>query len=454
MENKKFQAGFGRIDVTSNAALPLGGYGNPDVRKARAVRNKLFLSCYAITDQNGETALIMNLDTCVTVEYLVKRAIKDIGEKYGIPANRIFLTSTHTHSAPDPRSVENSDLVYYIDNIVEPNLVVCAGLALDDLAPAKIFIGDIEAEGLNFVRHYRADPQNGEAFYFGDNFNNHLETSEIVQKYTTHATKADPTLHLLKFEREGTKDLIIANWRAHATLTGGINKYDLSSDFPGETRKIVEERTGCYFTYFQGAAGNINAKTRIDSERITEDCTAYSNIFADTVIKGLENLKPLESKPFKFIAKTVTVDVNHLQDNLADKAKEVWDFFKSSGSRAKANELGRKYGFNSIYHAAAVRRKKDEPQTRTIPINAFTIGELGFITAPNELFDTTSVHIEERAPYEKVITLGYCNGSMGYVPTEAAYEYGCYEADNSSYAPGTAEKLEEAFVDMLNKLKD
>jgi hypothetical protein len=44
-------------------------------------------------------------------------------------------------------------------------------------------------------------------------------------------------------------------------------------------------------------------------------------------------------------------------------------------------------------------------------------------------------------------------GNSGYIPSKKAYEYRSYEADTGLYAPGTAEKLAEEYVRMLEQLK-
>ena len=74
------------------------------------------------------------------------------------------------------------------------------------------------------------------------------------------------------------------------------------------------------------------------------------------------------------------------------------------------------------------------------------------MTAPNELFDTNSVWIEENAPTAYTLTLGYTNGHYGYVPSKLAWEYSCYESDITYYTAGTAEQIQQTFLDMLGKM--
>ena len=50
------------------------------------------------------------------------------------------------------------------------------------------------------------------------------------------------------------------------------------------------------------------------------------------------------------------------------------------------------------------------------------------------------------------LTLGYTNGHFGYIPSAQAWEYTCYETDISYFESGTAEVIQQCFLDMLNEM--
>ena len=89
-----------------------------------------------------------------------------------------------------------------------------------------------------------------------------------------------------------------------------------------------------------------------------------------------------------------------------------------------------------------------------IELNAIMLGDqVSLVTAPNELFDTNAVWLEENSPTEFTLTLGYTNGHYGYVPSAFAWEHTCYESDISYFEPGTAEAYQNCFLDMLKNMK-
>ena len=91
---------------------------------------------------------------------------------------------------------------------------------------------------------------------------------------------------------------------------------------------------------------------------------------------------------------------------------------------------------------------------KTFDIDAMGIGGIGVVSAPVEMFDTTSVAIREKSPYEVTFVLSLCNGSNGYLPTAICYDYiDCYECRSGSFAPGDAERIVDIYVDLLNQAK-
>ena len=89
-------------------------------------------------------------------------------------------------------------------------------------------------------------------------------------------------------------------------------------------------------------------------------------------------------------------------------------------------------------------------KTMQVELNAFSIGQLGFAHCYNEVFSTVGRYVRANAPFEQVF---WITGNSRYLPCKEAYDYRSYEADTSMYARGTAEKVQEKLVEMLQNLK-
>ena len=96
----QLKAGFGRTDITPDYSVPLRGYGDTKGRMSTVNLDPLFATCVAISDGTN-TALFYHMDLTGMPTASVEKCRKAIGEKHGIPAELIYFTATHNHSAPD-----------------------------------------------------------------------------------------------------------------------------------------------------------------------------------------------------------------------------------------------------------------------------------------------------------------------------------------------------------------
>jgi hypothetical protein len=442
--------GFGRRDISPKEPQPLAGYGNCERRMpGQIVKDPLYTTCIAVSDENGSTVLIFTMDLIHHGDRSVNAIREAIEKKLGIPGSRVMLQGTHTHSAPDLWASQMECMSRYLEQVVTA-CVEAAKEALADRSEAEIYYGSAETVNLNFVKHYQHTTADGEIKYFGDNFG-----TQVLDETTRHITDADPTMHLLKIVRSGKKDIIMANWRAHATLTGGLKKPEVSADFPGAFREVMEQQLGCLFAFHQGAAGNLNAATRLrDTEERTRDYKLFGKFLAEHALEGLQNMKKLPGGAVRIKNYTMMGKVDHSEDYRIEDAKKVVKVWVETSDYAAVKEVAAPLGIRSPYKATAICRRYNGPQELDLELNTITVGEeLAFITAPNELFDTISVMVEEGSPYAQTLTLGYCNAYRGYIPSKLGYEYTCYESDATWFEPGIGEKIAEQFIKMLKEMK-
>ena len=448
MEQNYFQVGYARVDITPTESVPLAGFGNTSKRMSQAIRDKLYASCFAITDAEDNTIILMSMDLQRGTPWEATIVQKAALEQFGIPAEHVFVAGTHTHAAPDQFNLNEPSIQRYRQLLAEA-LPVCVAQAMSDRRPARMFVGDIETERMNFVRHYCHTEPDGTVKYFGSNYG-----TVVLDDTTRHSTEADPTLHIVKFVRDSGKDLVLVNWRAHGILCGGAKKYDVSADFMGDLRRIFEENSDSLITYFQGAAGNLHPSSRIRAEMRTADCFAFSSILADYVFQGLQNLQEIPYAPIRTKQTILQAPVNKPSAQLLEHAREVSATWKKTNDLPLCKTIGLPYNIHSPYHAGAIIKRSNMEDIMGIELNTVTLGELAFVTAPNELFDTNSAYVEENAPYAKVLTFGYCNNMLGYIPSQLAFDLGCYEADCCYFHPGIGEVIQDSFLQMLRELKN
>jgi hypothetical protein len=206
--------------------------------------------------------------------------------------------------------------------------------------------------------------------------------------------------------------------------------------------------------FFQGASGDQVPISKIGSENYSTDYKVYGEHLGQYAIDGMAGLTKLENTQLKlahevFVGQANKENIDRLDD--AKKVQQVIDQYSKSSQEAKA--AASQYGFSSVYEATAVISRVSAPETEEMEMRVFSIGDLGFVLAPYEMFCKHSMYIKENSPFPETFMITIGQGSEGYLPTLEAFEYGSYEAAVSSYARGTGETLAEKYVEMLKGLK-
>ena len=445
-----FSAGFSRKDITPLESVPMSGFGDDDKRMSKGRLEKLTTTCIAVSDEEGNVILFYTSD--LQGSRNAPEARKAIAEATGIPIDHILMTGTHTHSSVSASETKQQKYKSVRDFLerYHQQCIAAANEAIADLKPAKMYWTTADCTGYNFVKHYKTDL--GESV--GDNYGNWAEG-----KIVAHQTEANHIMYVLKFERETDKDIYMVNWRAHATLTGSNpggsgHSVELSADFPAPLRDKIEAELDCYAAYYQGEAGNINCRSRIAEENLITNYIEQGEQVAERMIEAVkQGMTPVAYGPIKTIQSTYTGKVNHTKDYLVTKAQEILRFWQSSeGTTSLANEMGREYGFSSVYECEMLVPRASLPQTRDSEIHATKIGDFAIVHLPHELFDTLGMKIREASPTEYLMVFGYSNEYNNYIPSQEAFNYGCYEADVAVYEPGEGEKLTAALIDLLKEV--
>lgn len=446
-----FCVGHSSKIVNPDTTIPLVGYSNTSDRYSKEIGDDIKLSVTIFSDGEGTDIAIVSTDLCTMPRALGESFQMVVNTETGIPVERIYVSGNHSHSAPSITGSTEEEVKY---NEKWHNLLAEASReAMADRKPAKLYTGSIETENLNFVKHYQYVDENGETKFFGDNFG-----SAVYNDTTTHTTQVDSTMHLLKITREGCKDLVICNWRAHPHFTGGTTKYVLSSDYPGAFREALEKQTGCEAVYLQGACGNVNSSTRLEKERRASDVRTHGALLAGYAIEGLENnMTEIKTGQIETMQFDYYGEINHTFDSLYIPAQTVSAVWNSTHSYDEARPYMTPYGIRSVYHANAIvaNYSRTKEVDGRLTMNAVCIGdEFAFVTFPGELFDTISVGVEEGSPYPTTMLIGYSSGHIGYLPSAYAFEYTSYETDITRFQEGTGEIVRDEYIRMLNELKE
>jgi hypothetical protein len=453
-EEKTFRVGYARVNITPNYDVPLAGYGNSDQRMSNGLLSYLYATCIAITDADDSTVLLITMDFTGMYNNVVPLLRESITAATGVPAQRIMMNVTHAHSGPEASNTANPAIQKYLPELTKW-VTQAATEAMADRSPATIETGASYTQNLNFVRHYTTT--SGQIY--GDNLS-------LIGSMTGHWAEPDNQIQLICFRRaaEDKKDILAVNWQAHPkldssgeTVEGKAKRGMLSADYVGGARDYVESNTDYLFAFYLGAAGNLNANSKITSENYSTDCKTYSAKLGEYILEGAETLKPVatQNPSVTVTQKTFNAEYDHTEDDKVPSASLISSVWHESNNYTVSLAAAPNSGIYSPYHADSIlsRSRITEP-TRALELNAIRIGDIAFITAPYEMFDVNGMYVKENSPYDTTFVMSMANGANSYIAAEYAFEgQGTYEVHNRLFVKGTAEALATTFVDMLNSLK-
>jgi len=402
------QVGFARLDITPQTPTPLDGMGKDYERQAAWIpptreEDKLKATLVALSD--GQTPVLFCLmDTLFIHEQFCLPGAKAIADATGIAADHVFFCASHTHSGvsmdePDP------SVTQYLDWLYE-ELPRAAKKAMADLCPAQIRVGSLETVGMNAQRRYILKD--------GTHRSTVHDKSFAAQDVKGYETEPDRTLRAVRFVRRDKPHVLLANWQAHVGFAAKEMGM-VSADAWGTIREYFEqEEPNCYFGFVQGTEGNMSKASRNPND------------------PGYEKAKALDregySKAFVSLLRQMPMQT------------------------VRAGEI-------SVRRALLTVKKRVQgvvtEQDQSLGLGAVCLGDVAFATVPGEAFSDTGLQIRRGSPYKMTFVCGCCNGNSGYLPLEECFaadpQNQTFEVRVSKCQPGTAEKIAQTLIALLNQ---
>lgn len=420
-ETVTFSAGYARENI-SPTQFPCGMDGNTN---ASRVNDDLYATAVAFSDGKTKTVVI-TLDVVYISNSMYDAIIKDIVAKTGLPKENIYIHSTHNHSSPNyvlaEQSTDTAAKKWRTDVIAK--VPVAAKNALDDLKNAEIYTGSSYTSGLNMVRR------------------------------SGYHQATDTQLQVIRFVREGAKDIVLANWQAHPASS--VNSGAITADYIGEFRRLVEQKNDVYFAYFNGANGNLNVNIRGNYATSLEGVKSVGVSLADklnTILASSNIMKKVNSGSVEVRETVCAVDIAPVDSAMKSKVLELYSQGNVNNSSAQS------IGLESVYVLRALKSRIDltanGASTQDIKLWALSFGDVAFVFAPYEMFDDNGVQIKKDSPFKTTFICTVSGGgNNGYIPSEGEFGKNIYEVSVCLYSKGTGEKLADSFVNTLKEMKN
>jgi hypothetical protein len=426
--------------ITPATGAPLAGYY--EHREAAGVHDDLYAKAIVIERDGVKVAKVV-CDLLTLPRNIIDDARRLIAEKPGIPADRVMISATHTHTGPivrgpsgeDPLKGDNADkTLTYARSL--PQLIADAVRKADAklvAATASAAVG--REEHVSFNRRYLM--KDGTVGW------NPMKRSPKVDR---PAGPIDPDVPVVYFaSADGGRPLAThVSFAMHLDTVAGEQ---ISADYPGVIASILGKVKGpdMVTVFATGACGDINHldNSSTEKQRGNEEAGRIGTVLAGEAIKTYARLKPLADGPLRAKAQPVSLPLVELKPGEFEKARE----FVLNPGKAKKTFLGPVWAYKVLDVAARQGKPLD------VEVQVIALGnDVAWVSVPGEFFVELGLEIKKRSPFKQTVIVELANGSIGYIPTKRAFAEGNYEPTTARCAPGSGETLVETAVSLLNEL--
>jgi hypothetical protein len=195
-----------------------------------------------------------------------------------------------------------------------------------------------------------------------------------------------------------------------------------------------------------GCAGDINHRDVqwSDKQKGISEATRIGTHLASATLKAIRDAQPVELGPIRFARQMVELRPSpHASEEVA-WAQQLKGRKRSGETVAFLDQV-------RAGRIADVESLQGEPMLGEVQV--ISIGsDLAWVGLPGEIFVELGMAIKKSSPFKQTIIAELSGGSVGYVPTRAAYAQGNYEVISARVGEGSGERLVEVALNLLDQV--
>ena len=450
----KLKVGYASTLVNPPLNYPLHGYYLD--RYGKGFIDDLEASALAI-NCDDKTAIIISVDNGGFQQNVIAKFLDAINKETGVDKDYIFISATHSHTAPTTFFPEFFDVdKKFMDDYADflsVRLTQISKEAIADLKSAKMGYAVGHApDRIAYIRRYRMKDGTTCTCPPINDPNIDGPIGELDQR-----------VNVVRFARDNADDVVILNYGVHADTVNG-DMY--CSDWCGWTRKTVEKALdGTKCMCVMGAQGDVGSTNvhpipgDMNDTEISFDNEMKSPGMARFVGRALAGviIQVYDKVAFSDVDNILAIkDVLQAKMNipkkedmpLARKYKELYEQGKSDLIPYTGMELT-----TVVAEALRMCKMENDPEYRPLNLSGLKIGGVAFVSLPGEPFTDIGVQIKDTEGFDLILPCAITNGYEGYFPMQSAFDEGGYEARTSPYAPSIAKDIVSKAKEVLTKLK-
>lgn len=436
----QLRVGTATADITPRTGTPMPGYYYN--RGSDGVHDPL-LAKALVLEHNGAKAALVACDIISLPAAFARQARARIERDLGIPAARVMISATHTHTGavplagPTRYTLEGDSLALAKEyaQLVPQRIAEAVARANAALQPALVRAATGHEPSLTFNRRFlMTDGSIG--------WNPGKRNPRIVRP----SGPIDPSVPVVWFEGAKAEPLAVyVNYALHLDTVGGTK---VSADYPYTLAKSLQsvygEQLVTLFTI--GAAGNLN-HIDVSTSRPQKghgEAARIGTVLAGEVLRTLWNAAPVAGRQIQTAAAQVALPAREFSAADLEWARTASATFGTKQA-APFIDLVRASRIVSLAERAG---KPYEAEVQVIALGS----DVAWVALPGEIFTELGLAIKLASPFRHTIIATLANDSLGYIPHRKAYAEGAYEVVSARVAEGSGEMLVDKAIELLLKL--
>ncbi|MFZ2277099.1 MAG: neutral/alkaline non-lysosomal ceramidase N-terminal domain-containing protein [Prosthecobacter sp.] len=450
-QTKTLRAGAAAVDITPTE-FPMNMPGGFSANAANKAHDPFHARALVLDDGKTTVAMVV-VDVLGAGPDVLNEAKAIAAAKTGMAADKMLISSTHTHSGPSVNTRSEMAARYYkrfVEGIAESIIKAHAALR-----PATVGAAAHPLPDEVFNRRWYLKPGKMPLNPFGRMDKVKMNPGTDPNTLDHPAGPTDPDITIISVQDAKRKPIALyANYSLH--YVGGAPAGEMSADYFGEFARVMPSRVRGDENFVammsNGTSGDINnipfGATRPPREpfeqiRIVAQKAADTAWFAQRKIekhRGDVTLGMLQREIRLKFRRPSEQDVAEAKAVLAVKDKEAVE---------KLPRLAKNYAGSVV---AAAERKEE---TIMVQLQAIRIGDLVVCGIPFETFVEIGLDLKKRSPFPQTMVVGLANGRHGYLPTLEQHKLGGYETwlGTNQVQEDTSVILTDNLLEMLAELK-
>ena len=441
------RAGALVVDATPKQ-LPVHVNGGMRQRELGEVGSPIKVRAIVLDDGKTQLAIVV-IDSCMLSRAFLDDAKMAAAKKSGIRAERMFISATHTHTAPASMGCLGTDVDPRYPLLLKRKIMEAIDGAKKNLEPAQVGAGIFDANEYTALRRWVRRPDRIANDPFGNpTVRANMHAGRNWDDVTGESGPEDPDFSLVSFQSlKGRPIAVLGNFSMHY-FSGGIK--GINADYFGlfndqMTKELGHQQPGkptFVSVLGHGCSGDIFRRDYTKKEPINPKIEDYTSALVKKAVATYDKIN---------YERTATLSMAEAKLPLKFRAPDAQ---RLEWAKAIVEKLEGLPKLQPEIYAREQIFLHERPEAELI-LQAIRIGDIGITGIPNEVYALSGLKQKAYSPLKTTITFDLANGSEGYIPPPEQHVLGGYNtwACRTAGLETSAEpRIVETCIQLLEKV--